>query len=156
LLAHNWPGNVRELKNVAERLTIRAGGRQIQMSDLPVDVLRSVSGAGAAVAVPAKPTKQVAEQLYEAMVKDRQSFWSVVYSPFMSRDLTRVDLRAIVKRGLESTSGNYKVLVELFNMKPEDYKRFLGFLHKYHCHVPFQQFRSAALSRPAELDAKDS
>ena len=50
---------------------------------------------------------------------------------------------------LESTSGNYKVLVELFNMKPDDYKRFLGFLRKYHCHIPFQQFRSAALSRPA-------
>jgi two-component system response regulator HydG len=156
LLAHNWPGNVRELKNVAERLTIRAGGREIQISDLPADVLRSVSGASAAVAVAAKPTKPVAEQLYEAMVKERQSFWSAVYSPFMSRDLTRADLRALVKRGLESTSGNYKVLVELFNMKPDDYKRFLGFLRKYHCHVPFQQFRSAALSRPADVDAKDS
>jgi len=156
LLAHSWPGNVRELKNVAERLTIRAGGREIQISDLPADVLRSVSGASAAVAVAAKPSKPVAEQLYEAMVKERQSFWSVVYSPFMSRDLTRADLRALVKRGLESTSGNYKVLVELFNMKPDDYKRFLGFLRKYHCHVPFQQFRSAALSRPADIDAKYS
>jgi two-component system response regulator HydG len=156
LLAHSWPGNVRELKNVAERLTIRAGGREIQISDLPADVLRSVSGATAAIAVGAKPSKPVAEQLYEAMVKERQSFWSAVYSPFMSRDLTRADLRALVKRGLESTSGNYKVLVELFNMKPDDYKRFLGFLRKYHCHVPFQQFRSAALSRPADIDAKDS
>jgi two-component system response regulator HydG len=156
LLAHSWPGNVRELKNVAERLTIRAGGREIMVSDLPADVLRSVSGASAAVVVAGKPTKPVAEQLYEAMVKERQSFWSVVYSPFMSRDLTRADLRALVKRGLESTSGNYKVLVELFNMKPDDYKRFLGFLRKYHCHVPFQQYRSAALSRPADVDAKDS
>jgi two-component system response regulator HydG len=156
LLAHSWPGNIRELKNVAERLTIRAGGREIMVSDLPADVLRSVSGASAAITVTAKPTKPVAEQLYEAMVKERQSFWSAVYSPFMSRDLTRADLRALVKRGLESTSGNYKVLVELFNMKPDDYKRFLGFLRKYHCHVPFQQFRSAALSRPADVDAKDS
>jgi hypothetical protein len=46
------------------------------------------------------------------------------------------------------------VLVELFNMKPDDYKRFLGFLRKFHCHVPFQQFRSAALSRPAANDAR--
>jgi hypothetical protein len=35
-------------------------------------------------------------------------------------------------------------------MRADDYKRFLGFLRKYHCHVPFQQFRSAALSRPAD------
>jgi hypothetical protein len=26
-------------------------------------------------------------------------------------------------------------------MPPEDYKRFLNFLRKYQCHVPFQQFR---------------
>jgi hypothetical protein len=55
----------------------------------------------------------------------------------------------VSRKGLERTSGNYKVLVELFNMRPEDYKRFLGFLRKYHCHMPFQQFRSAA-ARPSE------
>ncbi len=163
LLAHNWPGNVRELKNVAERLTIRAAGREIALADLPSDVLRAVSGASGPAgatngAATAKPSKPVAVQLFEAMVNERQSFWSAVYGPFMSRDLTRADLRAVVTRGLESTSGNYKVLVELFNMKPDDYKRFLGFLRKYHCHIPFQQFRSAASSRPPTEDAepKDS
>jgi hypothetical protein len=38
-------------------------------------------------------------------------------------------------------------MVELFNMPADDYKRFLGFLRKYQCHMPFQQFRSAAVSR---------
>ena len=150
LLAHSWPGNVRELKNVVERLIIRACGRRIEVTDLPADLLRRVGGGSGVVAIGTTPSKTVADQLYEAMVKERQSFWSVVYGPFMSRDLTRADLRALVKRGLESTSGNYKVLVELFNMKPDDYKRFLGFLRKYHCHIPFQQFRSAASSRPDE------
>jgi hypothetical protein len=32
-------------------------------------------------------------------------------------------------------------------MPADDYKRFLGFLRKYHCHMPFQQFRSAAAGR---------
>ncbi len=148
LLEHPWPGNVRELKNVVERLIVRAGGRAIAVEDLPMDVRRAAPVvAVGAVTVP--PAKSAADQLYEQMVNDRESFWSVVYGPFMSRDLTRADIRTLVKRGLESTSGNYKVLVELFNMKPDDYKRFLGFLRKYHCHIPFQQFRSAALSRPA-------
>ena len=154
LLAHSWPGNVRELKNVVERLIIRAGGRKIEVADLPTDLLRSLAGASAVPAA-AAPSRPIADQLYESMVKDRQSFWSVVYGPFMSRDLTRDDLRTLVKRGLESTSGNYKVLVELFNMKSDDYKRFLGFLRKYHCHIPFQQFRSAALSRPADERVAD-
>ena len=51
----------------------------------------------------------------------------------MSRDLTREDLRAIIRKGLERTSGNYRVMVELFNMPPDDYKRFLGFLRRYEC-----------------------
>jgi hypothetical protein len=66
----------------------------------------------------------------------------------MSRDLTRDDVRAIVRRGLERTGGNYRVMVELFNMPTDDYKRFLGVLRKYQCHMPFQQFRSAATTRP--------
>ena len=78
------------------------------------------------------------------MVNGGESFWSCVYAPFMARDLTRDDLRTIVRKGLERTSGNYKVMVELFNMPADDYKRFLGFLRKYQCHMPFQQFRSAA------------
>jgi transcriptional regulator with PAS, ATPase and Fis domain len=155
LLDHPWPGNVRELKNVVERLIIRAGGRQIELADLPAEMLRAPSPAAGAPGTQARAAAvSVVDQLFDQMVKERMSFWSVVYDPFMSRDLTRADIRALIKRGLESTSGNYKVLVDLFNMKADDYKRFLGFLRKYHCHIPFQQFRSAASSRPPEKDAE--
>jgi hypothetical protein len=66
----------------------------------------------------------------------------------MSRDLTRDDVRALVKAGLQQTRGNYKVLLELFNMEPGDYKRFLNFLRKHQCHMPFQQFRTSEPIRP--------
>jgi len=74
----------------------------------------------------------------------------------MSRDLTRDDVRAIVRRGLERTGGNYRVMVELFNMPTDDYKRFLGVLRKYQCHMPFQQFRSAASTRPGVKEQRES
>jgi hypothetical protein len=80
--------------------------------------------------------------MFDRMVKHRESFWSIVYSPFMVRDLTRSDLRAIITRGLEETAGSYKMLVELFNMAPSDYKRFLNFLRKQECQVPFAAFRA--------------
>jgi hypothetical protein len=80
------------------------------------------------------------------MVKGGESFWSVVYPAFMTRDLTREDLRHIVASGLRETSGNYKILVELLNMMPGDYKRFLNFLRKHECQVPFERFRSARAS----------
>ena len=142
-------GNVRELKNVVERLVVRSTGdgdrgRRSSAATSPR------AAAAAPVDRGARPTaRAVAEVLFDQMVKERQSFWTVVYAPFMSRDLTRDDLRAIVRKGLERTSGNYKVLVELLNMPPADYKRFLGFLRKFHCHMPFQQFRTAASSQAA-------
>jgi hypothetical protein len=61
----------------------------------------------------------------------------------MARDLTRADLRRIVQIGLENTNGNYRSLVQLFNMPGDDYKRFLSFLRKHDCHLPFQRFRAA-------------
>jgi transcriptional regulator with PAS, ATPase and Fis domain len=152
LTEHGWPGNVRELKNVVERLVIRARSGEIRRDDLPLEVLRA---APVAVVANGAATRPAADVLFERLVNGGESFWSCVYAPFMSRDLTRDDLRAIVRKGLERTSGNYKVMVELFNMPADDYKRFLGFLRKYQCHMPFQQFRSAALSREASRAAAD-
>ena len=147
LTDHAWPGNVRELKNVVERLVVRGRSGEIGRDDLPLEVLRTAPVALAGPATPA--TRPAADVLFERMVNGGESFWSCVYTPFMARDLTRDDLRTIVRKGLERTSGNYKVMVELFNMSADDYKRFLGFLRKYQCHMPFQQFRSAATSRDA-------
>ena len=145
LTDHPWPGNVRELKNVVERLVVRAKDGEIGRDDLPLEVLRSAPAVQASPST--APTRPAADMLFERMVNGGESFWSCVYAPFMARDLTRDDLRTIVRKGLERTSGNYKVMVELFNMPTDDYKRFLGFLRKYQCHMPFQQFRSAANSR---------
>lgn len=146
LSEHPWPGNVRELKNVVERLVVRGRSGEVGRDDLPIEMLRTAP----VMQVPATPaTRPAADVLFERMVNGGESFWQCVYAPFMARDLTRDDLRTIVRKGLEKTSGNYKVMVELFNLPAEDYKRFLGFLRKYQCHMPFQQFRSAGPSRDA-------
>jgi hypothetical protein len=76
------------------------------------------------------------------MLRHGESFWAAVYPVFMSRDMTRDDLRQIVGVGLEQSKGNYRLLVESFNMPASDYKRFLSFLRKHDCHLPFQRFRS--------------
>ena len=94
-----------------------------------------------------------ADTLFERMTVSGESFWSVVYEPFMSRDLTRQDLRVIIGRGLEHTRGSYKLLVQLFNLQPDDYKRLLSFLRKYECQLPFQKFRSVP-SRSENLPDK--
>jgi len=75
------------------------------------------------------------------MVNGRESFWSVVYDPFMSRDVTRQQIREIVARGLERTSGDYRELAQLFNIVGDDYKRFVALLRRYECHVALQPLR---------------
>jgi DNA-binding NtrC family response regulator len=142
LLAYDWPGNIRELRNVIERLVVRVRGR-VTSDELPAEIRRERRDAAA---LPEKAAS--ASGLYQRMVSGGESFWSVVYEPFMDRDLTRDDLRTLVRRGLEETRGNYVLLVRLFNLEQKDYKRFLNFLHKHGCHLPVASFRSVALRRP--------
>ena len=145
LMSHRWPGNIRELKNVIERVVLKTNGSTVRPADLPPDVFGAARARGPAGETPnpASALPAQVEQMTSRMLKNGESFWSVVYPSFMSRDLTRADLRAIVKIGLESTNGNYRLLTQLFNMSDDDYKRFLNFLRKYDCHLPFQLFRVA-------------
>ena len=151
LTLHNWPGNVRELKNAAERLIVRSQNGIIGIEDLPADL---VPAAPVSSASPAAAARNTADTLYDRVVHGRESFWSSVYAPFMSRDLTRDDLRALVRKGLEQTGGSYRLLIELFNMQAADYKRFLNFLKKHQCHVAFQQFRTVS-GRPLHMTPED-
>jgi transcriptional regulator with PAS, ATPase and Fis domain len=150
ITSYRWPGNVRELKNVAERLIVRCRQGNIEVVDLPMTLRRVDAEPPSAPAA-----RSVSDKLYDRIVKGGEPFWSAVYAPFMSRDLTRDDLRAIVKKGLEQTGGSYRVLTELFNMPASDYKRFLSFLRKHHCHVAFQQFRTIP-ARPLGISAEDA
>jgi hypothetical protein len=72
----------------------------------------------------------------------------------MMRDITRDDLRYIVRSGLEHTRGSYRLLVERFNMPPQDYKRLLGFLRQHDCHLPFQPFRLIKSASPDPAAAR--
>ena len=59
----------------------------------------------------------------------------------MNRELTKTQLRDLVRRGLEESRGNYRMVLRLFNMDVRDYKRFLNFLRKHDCHLPFKDYR---------------
>ncbi len=103
LVAYAWPGNVRELKNVVERLIVRNQSEKIKLASLPGEIVNG-SPMQARAAGPLEPS--TSDKLFDRMVKEGESFWSAVYPIFMSRDLTRADLRLIVKRGLKQTRGS--------------------------------------------------
>ena len=105
--------------------------------------------------IPPKPFRErrrtVADDLFRR-VKEGESFWTSVYPLYMQREITKGNVREVVRRGLEEARGNYKIVARMFNMGNEDYKRFLSVLRKYQCHVPFQRFRTL----PAQLHGDDS
>ncbi|HJZ74738.1 MAG TPA: sigma-54 dependent transcriptional regulator [Vicinamibacterales bacterium] len=138
LTEYHWPGNVRELQNVIERMIVRARGEVIGPEDIPHEVRVSQRPGTAPFR---ERRRTIADELYERITMQRQSFWTTVYPLFMQREITRSAVRDVVRRGLVDARGNYKIVARKFNMENEDYKRFLNFLRKHHCQPSFKEFR---------------
>jgi transcriptional regulator with PAS, ATPase and Fis domain len=137
LTNYKWPGNVRQLQNTMERMVVVDRSEVITLEDLPAEIRTPQR--------PGKPLierrRTVADDLYARMTKEQESFWTAVYPLYMRREITRDAVREIVRRGLEDARGSYRVVARMFNMAPDDYKRFLNFLRKHHCQLPYKQFR---------------
>jgi len=137
LSEYSWPGNVRQVENVVERLVVTGRREIVQLEDLPQEI-RNPSGPGR----PGRERRRtVADELFKKLVDERESFWNLVYPLYMNREITRANVRDLVHKGLEEARGNYKIVLRLFNMDATDYKRFLNFLRKHDCQLPFKEYR---------------
>jgi transcriptional regulator with PAS, ATPase and Fis domain len=138
LCEYSWPGNVRELENVIERLVVTGRREVIDVNDLGHEIRTPNT-------INARPRRErrktVADDLFKKLVDERESFWSTVYPLYMNREITRGNVRDLVHKGLEQARGNYKIVLKLFNMDTRDYKRFLNFLRKHDCQLPFKEYR---------------
>ena len=143
---YRWPGNVRELQNVVEQLAWLGSGTegQVSVSDLPPALL---AAAPQAILRKHDRRRQVADELFQTLGAGTHKFWDHVYPLFLARDITRHDLRELVRRGLAATSGNYRAMLHLFGIDARDYKRFLNFLAAHDCNVDFRQFRNVSTRR---------
>jgi transcriptional regulator with GAF, ATPase, and Fis domain len=135
---YNWPGNVRELENVVERLVVTAKSDTVAIADLPTEI-RAYTGAQPKVM--RERRKTIADDLYRRVVQEGESFWTAVYPLYMQREITKSNVREVVRRGLNDARGNYKIVARMFNLGADDYKRFLNFLRKHDCQLPFKEFR---------------
>jgi transcriptional regulator with GAF, ATPase, and Fis domain len=138
LTGYAWPGNVRELENVIERLVVTCKAEIATPDDLPVEI-RMQQGVG--LRPKRERRRTVADDLFKRLTEERESFWAAVYPLYMQREITRGNVRDLVRKGLEEARGNYKIVARLFNMEPRDYKRFLNFLRKHNCQLPFKEYR---------------
>jgi transcriptional regulator with PAS, ATPase and Fis domain len=138
LCEYAWPGNVRELENVIERLVVTGRHEYVKLEDLPTEIRAQ---RGVSIRPKRERRRTIADDLYKKLLEERVSFWTAVYPLYMAREITRQNVRDIVRKGLEEARGNYKIVCKLFNMDPGDYKKFLNFLRKHDCQLPFKEFR---------------
>jgi DNA-binding NtrC family response regulator len=146
---YNWPGNIRELQNVVEQIAWLGSGTTVGVKDLPPTLLAAANGS---MRLGRERRRRLADQLYEALTTRSCSFWEHVYPMFISRDLTRADLTALVAKALAATAGNYRAVLPLLGMEPGDYKRFLNLLSTHGCTVDFREFRG---KRPQPDDQRE-
>jgi len=138
LCQYAWPGNVRQVENVVERLVVTGRREVIDVDDLSPEF--RVPGQFA-VGPRRERRRTVADELFKKLVDERESFWTAVYPLYMNREITKGNVRDLVHKGLEEARGNYKIVLRLFNMEADDYKRFLNFLRKHQCQLPFKEYR---------------
>lgn len=141
LQRYPWPGNVRELQNVIEQVVALTNGETVTPEDLPAALVTTALGT---VAPSRDRRRRTADDLYESLVKGEYDFWNHVQTLFLNRDITRHDLREVVRRGLRSTGGSYRALLGHFHLDSTDYKKFLNFLAAHECRVDFREYRAAA------------
>jgi transcriptional regulator with GAF, ATPase, and Fis domain len=149
MIAYSWPGNVRELENAIERMVVTVHGGALRVEDLPAEIR-----AEGHIAVRPKRDRRrsVADDLMQRLIVQRESFWTAVYPLYMGREITRDQMREVIRRGLEQSRGNYKLLARMFNMEPQQYKRFLNFLRSHGCHIPYQEYRECSANPPDPIN----
>ncbi len=138
MMDYAWPGNIRELRNVVERLVVNGRSGLVTVEELPPEIRSRQS----MLARPIRERRRtVGDELFKRLVTDGENFWSTVYPLFMQREITRTNVRELIRKGLEDARGNYKIVVRMFNMPPTDYKKFLNFLRKHDCQPSFKEYR---------------
>ncbi len=130
----DFPGNVRELRNLLESAYYLCSGNRIGISDLSARIDPSQDG---------RASSGPCRKIVEGLIRGQFGFWEDVRDPFLSRDLSRRDVREIISLGLSRCEGNYRRLIELFRLPRDDYKRLMGFLSHHGCKVDFRKFRNS-------------
>jgi len=126
LRGYAWPGNVREVKSLVETGYHLSRNGEITLSDVS-DGLDLHSGEAHANGDGGGSSADLCARL----AGGEETFWDLVYAPFMDRDLNRETVRGVISLGLGSSGGSYKQMVGLFGIEPGDYLKFMDFLRHH-------------------------
>jgi DNA-binding NtrC family response regulator len=119
--AYSWPGNVRELVSVVTTSYALCDGDVIEAHDV-------LSAIGSSQGTEGETNPG---DIYRRIVAGGESFWTVVSEPFLDRELSRGQVREVIRRGLLEAEGSYRRMLALFHLPPDDYQKFMDFLRHH-------------------------
>jgi len=128
LMQYHWPGNVRQLLHVLNRAQVMTVGDTIgpEISDY-------IEMDGDEAAVPSFAESRL--EYFWDQIAANKSFWDVVWQPFIKeRALNKYEVREIIKRASTQCQGSIKKTAQFLGIGPDDYKKFVAYLHKYDIH----------------------
>lgn len=117
LEAYSFPGNVRELLHIMERAAVLARGSTVRPGDLPQEVLHGERLSGE-------------ETICKRLLDGDGTFWELVREPFLKRDLSAADARAVVRFLYERNGRSYRKMAVALGIEAE-YRKLVNFLN-YH------------------------
>lgn len=125
---YQWPGNVRELLNILKRAGIMLEspitGEKISSllymnaRDKESQLLKQEKGD--------RMIMEIREKL-----KTGESFWQLIWKPFIDRELDRNTVKRILKHFYTESSYNFRQMIRSLNMDTGDYPKFMSLIYKY-------------------------
>ena len=131
LYNYDWPGNIRELITVLKRIGIDYPSKSIG-----IELAQIINATG--FAGDSKITENSSHNLISMIwqkLDQGHGFWDVVWTPFITtREFNRQEVHCIIKEAYQRSGGNFKEAIKILRIKPQDYKKFISYLHKYNIH----------------------
>jgi len=123
ILDYHWPGNVRELITVLKRAGI------ISADPVTGEEIEAVIGLGKQKK--SIDTSNIDIEVIWKEIEAGRSFWEVLWSLFISRDVDRKFTKKVLKKAYELSDTNFKKMITLLNIHPSEYQNFMSLMYKY-------------------------
>jgi transcriptional regulator with PAS, ATPase and Fis domain len=130
---YHWPGNVRELLNILKRAGIMLKspitGEKIS-SIINMNGNEKVNPFKKDVYGNGNGNKTI-NKIRDALRRSNESFWELIWRPFIDRDLDRDTVKHILKTFYTENSHSFKKMTGCLNVHENDYKKFMSLIYKY-------------------------